>query len=44
MSATTAQKIIAELRRLLSAYILAKQVVTDNSTQFVAEEFSKFLK
>ena len=33
-----------ELRKLFSAYELPEQVVTDNGPQFIADEFTVFLK
>ena len=37
-------KTIEELRKLFSSYGLPEQVVTDNGPQFIAEEFTVFLK
>ena len=44
MTSTTAEKTIAELRKVFSAYGLPEQFVTDNGPQFVAEEFAIFMK
>ena len=44
MSSTTSSKTIVELRKLFSAYGLPEQIVSDNGPQFVAEEFTTFLK
>ena len=44
MPSVTASKTIDELRKLFAAYGLPEQVVTDNGPQFVAEEFTLFLK
>lgn len=44
MPSTTASKTIEELRNLFSAYGLPEQVVTDNGPQFIADEFTVFLK
>ena len=44
MPSTTASKTIEELRKLFSAYGLPEQVVTDNGPQFIADEFTVFLK
>ncbi len=44
MSSTTASQTIARLRQTFAAYGLSEQVVTDNGPQFVAEEFTSFLR
>ena len=41
---TTASKTIEELRKLFSAHGLPEQVVTQNGQQFIADEFTVFLK
>ena len=44
MPSVTASKTIDELRKLFTAYGLPEQIVTDNGPQFIADEFSQFLK
>ena len=44
MPSVTASKTIDELRKHFAAYGLPEQVVTDNGPQFIAEEFTLFLK
>ena len=44
MPSTTSSKTIEELRKLFSAYGLPEQIVTDNGPQFIAEEFTLFLR
>ena len=44
MPSVTTSKTIDELRKLFAAYGLPEQVVTDNGPQFIAEEFTLFLK
>ena len=44
MPSVTASKTIDELRKLFAAYGLPEQVVTDNGPQFIADEFTLFLK
>ena len=44
MSSTTSSKTIAELRKLFSAYGLPDQLVSDNGSQFISDEFSCFMK
>ena len=44
MPSTLASKTVAVLRHLFSLYSIPDQVVTDNGPQFVAQEFSAFLK
>ena len=44
MNSTTAGRTIVELRRLFSSYGLPEQLVSDNSPQFVSDEFSTFMK
>ena len=44
MQSTTADKTIEVLRHLFSAHGLPEQVVTDNSPQFISDEFASFLK
>ena len=44
MPSVTASKTIDELRKLFAAYGLPEQVVTDNCPQFIADEFTLFLK
>ena len=44
MSSTTAAKTITVLRELFTRYGLPQQLVSDNGPQFVAEEFSTFLR
>ena len=44
MHSTTAQRTIAELRKLFAAYGLPTQLVSDNGPQFIAEEFESFLQ
>ena len=44
MTSTTASRTVDELRRLFATYGLPEQVVTDNGPQFIAQEFSTFMK
>ena len=44
MSTTTATKTVNVLREIFARYGLPQQLVSDNGPQFVAEEFSLFLK
>ena len=44
MSSTTTAKTIVALRHLFAAYGLPEKVVSDNGPQFIAEEFTTFLK
>ena len=44
MFSTTSSKTIDELRRLFTMYGLPEQLVTENSLQFVSQEFSSFMK
>jgi len=44
MSTTTASKTVTVLREIFARYGLPQQLVSDNGPQFVAEEFSLFLK
>ena len=44
MSSTTAAKTITVLQELFTRYGLPQQLVSDNGPQFVAEEFSTFLR
>ena len=44
MTSTTASRTVEELCRLFSSFGLPEQIVTDNSPQFVSEEFGAFTK
>ncbi len=44
MSCTTAQKTVDVLRHVFTTFGLPQQLVSDNGPQFVAAEFSEFLK
>ena len=44
MSSTTAQRTIAELRKIFAAHGLPEQLVSDSGPQFVSEEFATFMK
>ena len=44
MMTTTAEKTIAELRRVFSIHGLPEQIVSDNRTQFTSELFQQFLR
>ena len=44
MSSTSSTKTIEVLRNLFASYGLPLQVVSDNSPQFVSQEFADFLK
>ena len=44
LHSTTAQKTITELCKLVAAYGLPEQMVSDNGPQFVSEEFATFVK
>ena len=44
MMITTAEKTIAELRRVFPIHGLPEQIVSDNGTQFASNLFQQFLK
>ena len=44
MNSTTSFATILDLRHLFSTHGLLDQIVSDNGSQFVAEEFQAFLK
>ena len=44
MMTTTAEKIIAELRRVFAIHGLPEQIVSDNGAQFIFDLFQQFLK
>ena len=44
MSTTTASKTVSVLREVFARYGLPQQLVSDNGPQFIAEEFSEFLR
>ena len=44
MMTTTAEKTIAELRRVFSIHGLPEQIVSDNGTQFTSKVFQQFLR
>ena len=44
MMKTTAEKIIAELRRVFAIHGLPEQIVSDNGTQFTFDLFQQFLR
>ena len=44
MKSVTADKTIQELQNIFARYVLPKQVVTDNGSQFTAAEFSLFME
>ena len=44
MRTTTARRTVEELRKVFARYGLPLQIVSDNGTQFTAEEFATFVK
>ena len=44
MMTTTAEKTIAELRRVFATHGLPEQLVSDNRAQFTSDIFQQFLK
>jgi len=44
MTTTTASKTITELCKMVAAYGLPKQVISDNSPQFTLNDFDEFMK
>ena len=44
MTTTIASKTITELHKMFAAYGLPKQVISDNSPQFISNKFDEFLK
>ena len=44
MNSTTAQRTIAELRKMFAAHGLPQQLVSDNGPQFISDEFATFMK
>lgn len=43
MRSTTAEKSIEQLRKMFSRFIFPEQLVSDNGSQFISEEFQRFL-
>ena len=44
MNSTTTQRTIAELRKMLAAYGLPLQLVTDNGPQFISDDIKDLMK
>lgn len=44
MSQITLQATVTRLKRLFASYGLPEQIVTDNATTFISEEFQTFVK
>ena len=44
MMTTTAEKTVAELRRVFAIHGLLEQIVSDNGAQFTSDLFQQFLK
>ena len=44
MTTTTTSKTIAEIRKMLAAYGMLEQVISDNGPQFTSNEFDEFMK
>ena len=44
MKTTTTEKIIEVMRTLFASYGIPDQVVLDNGTQFMSEEFTEFMR